>query len=207
MNPPRCEHCAQLGVAYDSGDVSPVLVATRPPMPDGCDHLDVSDSETVRRHAATFRRARLARIAAVEAEHDKPSEEPAPEVPGREASSDEVPRGAASIAKHARAHGWQVREVYSRGPARLGEEPSDEAGVEAVTVRCWRLGEEPSDAGWAFAYYRRPGDAWKLEGCLIAEPSDGLRRVGARELKAFLGQEPSDEPSDEGRLATSPPMR
>jgi hypothetical protein len=164
------------------------------------DRLDESDSETVRRHAATFRRVRLARLAAVEAESERPSDQPAPQVPGREASSDEVPRGAAGIAKHARAYGWTVREVYSRGPGRAGEESSDDAsdegpsseessdriGVELVTVRCRRSGEKPSDERWACAVYRRPGSKWVLDACLVADASDGLRRVKSAELRAYL---------------------
>lgn len=159
---------------------------TAPPI----DHLDVSDSETVRRHAATFRRARLARLAAVEALAEAPSDQSPPQVPGREAASDEVPRGAAGIAKHARAHGWAVREVYSRGPGRAGESPSDEGsssespsdrvGVDVVTVRCRRRGS------WALAVYRRPGDKWVLDACLVADRAGGLRRVKSAELRAYL---------------------
>lgn len=180
------------------------------------DHLDVSDSETVRRHAPTFRRARLARLAAVEARRDEPSDDPAPQVPGRDASSDEIPRGAVGIAKHARAHGWAVREVYSRGPARSSDEPSDESGVDVVTVRCRRRGEEPSDElRWACAIYRRTAAKWVLDACLVADASDGLRRVKSAELRAWLADEPSagtsanDEPSDPSaweRLASISPM-
>lgn len=137
---------------------------TTPPI----DHLDVSDSETVRRHAATFRRARLARLAAVEALAEVPSDAEPPQVPARDAAPDEVPRGAAGIAKHARAHGWTVREVYSRS--------SD--GVEAISVRA-RQGSRR-----AVGYYRAGKFAWAL----CVEPSDGVRKVGARELKAFLSE-------------------
>jgi hypothetical protein len=155
-------------------------------------------AETAQRHREAFRRAW----------GDEPSDAvpvAAPSVPGRDASSDEMPTGARRIAELARANGWRVREVYSRGPVRAGrpavkagdelsDEPSDDVdGAEVVTVRCL-AGACASDARWAVACYRRPGAKWALTWCLLADRSDGLRRVKATELKSYLrGEEPSDE--------------
>jgi hypothetical protein len=153
------------------------------------DHLDASESETVRRHAATFRAVRAARLAASE----EPSDERvhrSPRVPGREASSDEVPRPAATVAKLARAHGWAVRVTYAEGPSN-----ESDRSVSSVAVRC----ELFSDTGharfrYASAMWRCPGEKWVLAWCLTADRSDGLRKVTSRELKAYLAGVSDEKP-------------
>lgn len=130
------------------------------------DHLDESPSQAVRRHAATFRKVRQARADAL---RDRPSDEPSapePRVPQRDARSDEVPRAAARLAATAREAGWAVRVVYSRSAT----------GVDAVSVRCRRRGTA------AIGYWRAGKFAWGL----YVTPSDGVRKAGARELKAVV---------------------
>lgn len=166
------------------------------------DHLDASDSAAVRRHAATFRKVREARRAqaatddAARSAGVEPSDGREPRVSGREASSDEVPRPAASVAALARSNGWAVRETYAEGP------PSDDGAVVAsVVVRCDRISDGARQ--WACACWRASTPsppmkwAWSLAWCLLADASDGLRKVGSRELRAWLSdQERVDRPSD-----------
>lgn len=146
-----------------------MTIMNGPPMES--DHLDHSPSETVRRHAATFRRVRQARADALRDGLSDGSVLAGPVEPQREALSDEVPRGAARLGKVAAAAGWRVREAYSRSAA----------GVEVVSVRARRPGAA------VVAYYRGGKFAWGL----IANPSDGLRKVGARELARYVAA--SDE--------------
>lgn len=44
---------------------------------------------------------------------------PAPEVPARPATDDEIPRGARPVLELARGHGWHVVPTYARG-TRMG---------------------------------------------------------------------------------------
>lgn len=149
------------------------------------DHLDTSPSEAVRRHAATFRQARLARRDELS---DQVEHRP-PRVPAREAISDEVPRPAATVAKLAREHGWAVRLTYAEGP--LSDE---DASTSSVVLRA-----RSSDARCAWAMWRSSAPRcpmkrkWTLAWCLLADGSDGLRKVGAADLKRYLAGELSDE--------------
>jgi hypothetical protein len=143
------------------------------------DHLDTSPSETVRRHASTFRQVRQARHDALSDGSSDGSAIPEPEVPQREALSDEVPTGARRLAAVARGAGWGTFVAYSRSAT----------GVDAVSVRARRPGE------LVVGYWRAGKFAWGL----VARLSDGLRKVGARELKARLEDRPAVVPSDEKR--------
>jgi hypothetical protein len=131
-------------------------------------------SEAVERHRATFARDWGKQLGAAVSDAE-PTREPS--VPGRDAASDEMPSPARKLADLARAGGWKVHEVYSRGPAS-----DDSDGTEVVTVRCVAR----SAARWAAACYRRPGVKWMLAWCLLADRSEGLRRAKAAELKAYL---------------------
>lgn len=173
-----------------------------PPM----DHLDASPSETVRRHAATFRRVRQARADALSDGLSDGSAIPEPEVAQREALSDEVPPTAAKLAKLARGAGWAAQVVYSRS----GE------GVDAVTVRCQRGGDATvaywRSRRWAAAVVRHRGRhagptqkglaAYLLGEGLSDEDREGWR---VREFERLVVAELSDEdhpgvvPSDEKR--------
>ena len=149
------------------------------------DHLDTSPSETVRRHAATFRKVRQARLDAVSEQQASTPAKPEPVVAARDASCDEVPKPAKKLSDVALANGWAVRVVYARSASY----------VESVTVRC-RRGE-----AWAIGCWRCPMPsppmklrwswAWGVVG-------NSPRVVGARELTAWL--------SDEKPAVDSPPI-
>jgi hypothetical protein len=143
------------------------------------DHLDASPSETVRRHAATFRQVRRARQAATEASDNASDESrawPAPEVVAREANAEEVPASAKRLAKRAEEVGWTVGVVYSRGTTPQGAKWEPGPVVDTVAVRA-RRGDRAVVALW------RDG---KFAGGLVGSRSDGLRQVGSRELTEIV---------------------
>jgi hypothetical protein len=143
------------------------------------DHLDESPSEAVRRHAATFRKVRQARADAAQARRDEPSDGsawPEPEVPAREALSDEIPRAALRFAAKAEEAGWAVRVIYSRGASPQGRDWTPGPVVDAVVVRCHRQGE-------ALRGYWSDG---KFVAGYRGTHRLGLERLGARELTAAL---------------------
>lgn len=147
------------------------------------DHLDRSPSETVRRHAATFRQVRLAREAAVAergAGRDELSDEHRIEVVAREARSDEMPPPARKLAQTARERGWRVEARYARGRvdsvvvralrAGSSDEFSDEHGSVAL-IAAWKAQAPRPPMKWRWAWW------FGVTGCMRC----GLRSIGARE--------------------------
>lgn len=147
------------------------------------DHLDRSPSETVRRHAATFRSVRLAREAAVAERgtgRDELSDEHRIEVPAREACSDEMPPPARKLTQAARERGWRVEARYARGRVdsvvvralRAGpsDEVSDEHGSVAL-IAAWKAQAPRPPMKWRWAWW------FGVTGCTRC----GLRSIGARE--------------------------
>jgi hypothetical protein len=124
------------------------------------DHLDRSTSETVRRHAATFRRVRLARQAASDEASDARVPWPEVEVAQHEVSDELAPPAARKLAQAARDRGWHVSVVASRGTALAGRGQPGEV-VDAVSVRC-RRGDDAAvgywrERRWAFGLARSEG--------------------------------------------------
>lgn len=166
------------------------------------DHLDVSPSEAVRRHAATFRKVRLA----LQAREDSRAAVLAGEgaVDPEEAIERRVPRAvtgnglaavgaraAATFRASAAARGWAVRSSYARG-RRGGDGP----WVDSAAVQARRGGE------WACGYWRAEPITvpfkvkWKFVSGLAWDPTRGTRAVGARELTAIVSTSTGDDLSD-----------
>lgn len=95
-----------------------------------------------------------------------------PEVPERDATDDEVPRGAATVVKAAEAGGWEHREVYSRGWWGEADEPSDFLSVRGTDGR--------RDA---FVLYR---DGKAIETWTRATPGSIWRRAKVNEVKKMM---------------------
>lgn len=162
------------------------------------DHLDESPSETVRRHAATFRsvRERLAAreaavvAARVELEARAPGEGAwAAALAARVSDGDGLrvlgAGSAARVAKEAATNGWRV--IVRVGQARRER---DDAWIDSAVVVAYR-GEGPG-AEWVLGHWRAdPVVApyrrkWKFLGATAWDRGAGLRSVGAKELVAQL---------------------
>jgi hypothetical protein len=146
------------------------------------DHLDASESETVRRHAATFRAVRAARLAASEERSDERAHRAmdTPRVPARVASSDEVPPTAQKLVALAEREGWATAVSYS--------ESAD--GVDAVVVRA-RRGE---DAVLAYWRKRRWASGFAVSDGRFATPAQkGLVAFLLSDGKPGVAAESSDD--------------
>lgn len=131
-------------------------------------------SETVERHREAFSRDWSKQPGAAVSDERVPW--PRPEVAARPAGDEECPAAARRLAAKARDVGWRVAVVFSRGttPHGAGWEPGPV--VDAVSVRAVR-----SDQA-VVAYYR----GGRFVAGFAGSRSDGLRRLGARELAAWL---------------------
>lgn len=178
----------------------------------GKDHLDDSPSETVRRHAATFRSVRE-RLAAREAvgegsgvgavgegavgsglsDEDAGGADPdagegiAPHAVGGDGLRMLRARAAGVVHDKAVASGWRVAARHARG-RRRGEGP----WMDSVVVQAARgvpggdaEGREPE---WVCGYWtENPATGkWAFSGGVAWEPGTGTRQIGARELAALV---------------------
>lgn len=145
------------------------------------------DGTTVERHREAFRRnwgdaGGIGGGTGEELSDERARREP--RVVARETTSDEIPRAASSVARHAGAHGWRVRVLYAEGPE----------GQPSLSVRCRRV--ERGALRWACGLWRSRDGKWSFSAGLVADVSDGLRKVGSRELRAYLAGVGSDEDAD-----------
>jgi hypothetical protein len=107
---------------------------------------------------------------------------PEPEVWARDAQPEEVPAGARRIAKVAEAHGWRVRTTYARGTT-LTARGTPGRVVDDILLRMSR----PVGDGYAHAV-----GCWedgKFDLSYVGAPGETPRRVGARELRAFVARD------------------
>lgn len=102
---------------------------------------------------------------------------PAPEVPCRLATDDEVPRGARTVRRHAQAHGWTVVATYARG-TRRGRVPRV---VDSLALRMWGEGNACRAVGvWLDGRFNN-AMVWRVGQC--------PRLVKAATLRAWLAGE------------------
>lgn len=171
------------------------------------DHLDSSPSETVRRHAATFRSVRL-RLAAREsrAELEARGEDSGVGAAGAPVARAGFVDGTASdvggdglrvlgastaarVAEVAATNGWRV---VGRFASHRRE--SDGRPVDVVVVMAVRVGPDGRVDRWAMGQWRTDPVAppmkrkWKFLGATAREPDTGMRPVGARDLAAIVGR-------------------
>lgn len=175
------------------------------------DHLDSSPSETVRRHAATFRSVRL-RLAAREsraelegesvegesvgavgggADGEDPGHRVEPWVVGGDGLRVLGARAAASAVEGAASAGWTAGALAARG-RRGGDGP----WVDSAVVRAWRRDE--FGVAWVAAHWRADPvrvpyrRTWKFVSAIVRVPRNGTRTVGARELTAKISSPNND---------------
>lgn len=160
------------------------------------DHLDVSESECVRRHAATFRSVRERLLSEREAADELTrawSDAGGDGLAGDErervrphavaVTGNALPSVAGRFAGKARGAGWAVTAIAARG-RRGGDGP----WVDSVQVRAAREGER------VVGYWRTEPVVfpfkvrWKFIAGLAWSERRGTRSVGARELVALLDQ-------------------
>jgi hypothetical protein len=104
---------------------------------------------------------------------------PEPEVYARDAQPAEVPLGARRIAKTAEANGWNVRITYARGTVlRANGKPGKV--VDDILVRMAR----PTVGGYSCAVATWIDGSYEF--AYVGHPGEVGRKVGARDLRAFL---------------------
>lgn len=103
---------------------------------------------------------------------------PAPEVPCRSASDDEIPTGARRVATRARRCGFACEVTYARGTTLTAR------GTPGVVAESIGVRMRHHDGRGAVAVWVRPVGtaAWKFEAAFVA----ALRRVGASELAKYI---------------------
>lgn len=80
----------------------------------------------------------------------------------RTAYADEIPGGAAAVAKRAEKAGWKVRVGFARGPWLTGNEDDEEESTDEVKI-CQmvsvqgRKGEQKFHANWHCKLWTKPG--------------------------------------------------
>lgn len=102
---------------------------------------------------------------------------PAPEVPCRPATEDEIPRAAKLMRKRAETAGWAVAVTYARGTVMyLTGKPG--AVVDSIALRL----HKPNRYAWAIWYGTRfeAAQAWDRDVSPFA------KNVGAKQLSAWL---------------------
>lgn len=153
-------------------------------------------SETVERHRSAFVRDWSKQLGAVVSDERAPW--PRPEVVARPATDEESPAAARRLAAKARAAGWQVAVVFSRGTAPHGAGWAPGAVVDAVSVRC-RRGTSACVGYWSggrFAF-----------GLVKADLLCGMRmtrKVNTKGLAGFLAQAPVASSDGRAPELTSP---
>lgn len=96
---------------------------------------------------------------------------PAPEVPCRDAETQEIPRSAQSMALLAYKHGWSVRTTYARGTKMLATGKPGNV-VDSIAVRLQR-------PGW------RVAAIW-IDGKFSCALSANMMRWSSPQLRAMV---------------------
>jgi len=115
---------------------------------------------------------------------------PAPEVPARPATEDEIPTGAKRLIKAARAADWDTRVTYARGTAlpsaatRSVARPAKVVACVMVTFR--RVPPYTVAVGDAAVPAVERAVATWIDGAFDTAYTIPIRRVGARELRAII---------------------
>lgn len=131
-------------------------------------------SETVERHRSAFARDWSKQLGAAVSDERAPW--PQPEVSARPAADEELPASARRLAAKAETAGWRVAAFYARGTTPHGASWEPGAVVDTVSVRAARSDQ-------AVVGYWRAG---KFVAGFVGSRSDGLRRLGSRELAALV---------------------
>jgi hypothetical protein len=175
------------------------------------DHLDVSESVAVRRHAATFRSVRMRLLGEAEdaralaagggaVDPEEATERVWPHAVTGDGLRDVGARTAAKVWDAARAAQWRVQASHARG-RRQGSGP----WVETAVVRVARaVGDRdpgahglagsatssatPSLSEWACGVWHAHPETgkWSFREAVVWDPAEGTRRIGARELNVKL---------------------
>lgn len=102
---------------------------------------------------------------------------PAPEVPCRLATAEDMGRAALALQRAAQRAGARVQVTYARGRGVHGTTGRPTSVKDSIAVRCWM-----PDGGRLVACYSRAGKTWTFEMGLAWSKTMPLRHVGATEV-------------------------
>jgi hypothetical protein len=108
---------------------------------------------------------------------------PAPEVPARDAMSDEVPATAQRLAAAATAARWEWRVTYARGTPLLGGDL-----VDSIVVRL-RSRHRMAVGVWVDGKFK---SGWHWSAAHSAEGAAGYEQVGYRALVKHVKETPGE---------------
>jgi hypothetical protein len=179
------------------------------------DHLDVSESVAVRRHAATFRSVRMRLLGEAEdaralaagggaVDPEEATERVWPHAVTGDGLRDVGARTAAKVWDAARAAQWRVQASHARG-RRQGSGP----WVETAVVRVARAVGDRDPGEWACGVWHAHPETgkWSFREAVVWDPAAGTRRIGARELVSKISSPIADaDASTPSGASQAPPL-